>query len=197
MTSLSSLMDYYYESMYPELKILEKDRLAIVAKLKKAILMLIFFGAGLCFFLIQGGFFIPLHAILLSAMLSFLIYMFVYRHETAGYKSLFKEVQRRDFDGDEVNTYPCGMVGYRDPFVGGFKRDELQCIVAGSNSEGISRLENFGGVEMNIHAHKLTPEECLERGMDPYNPNRDFDRDYEGDRLCFELPIAPKDCSDE
>lgn len=112
------------------------------------------------------------------------------------YKSLFKEVQRRDFDGDEVNTYPCGMVGYRDPFVGGFKRDELQCIVAASNSEGISRLdrlENFGGIDMNIYAHKLTPEECLERGMNPYNPNRDF----EGDSLSFELPIAPKDCNDE
>lgn len=91
MTSLSSLMDYYYESMYPELKILEKDRLAIVARLKKAILMLIVFGAGLSIFLIQGGFFIPLHATLLSAMLSFLIYMFIYRHETAGYKSLFKD----------------------------------------------------------------------------------------------------------
>lgn len=91
MTSLSSLMDYYYESMYPELKILEKDRLTIVARLKKAILMLIIFGAGLSIFLIQGGFFIPLHATLLSAMLSFLIYMFVYRHETAGYKSLFKD----------------------------------------------------------------------------------------------------------
>lgn len=91
MTSLSSLMDYYYESMYPELKILEKDRLAIVARLKKAILMLIVFAAGLSIFLIQGEFFVPLHATILSAMLSFLIYMFVYRHETAGYKSLFKD----------------------------------------------------------------------------------------------------------
>lgn len=91
MTSLSSLMDYYYEFMYPELKILEQDRLAIVAKLKKAILILSIFAVGLCIFLIQGGFFIPLHATILSAMLSFLIYMFVYRHETAGYKSLFKD----------------------------------------------------------------------------------------------------------
>ena len=91
MTSLSSLMDYYYESMYPELKILEDKRVSIVDKLKKTIMVLIVLGAVLCIFLIQGGFFIPLHATLLSAMLSFLIYMFVYRHEIAGYKSLFKD----------------------------------------------------------------------------------------------------------
>ena len=91
MTSLSSLMDYYYESMYPELKILEEKRLSIIVKLKKAIIVLIILGIGLCFFLIQGGFFIPLHAFILSVMLSFLIYMFIYRHEIAGYKSLFKD----------------------------------------------------------------------------------------------------------
>jgi len=91
MTLLSSLMDYYYESMYPELKILEDKRLAIVVKLKKMIFILLFACIGFCFFLIQSGFFIPLHAFILSGMFSFLIYMFIYRHEIAGYKSLFKD----------------------------------------------------------------------------------------------------------
>ena len=91
MISLSTLMDYYYEFMYPELKTLEEKRLAIVAKLKKTIIVLIILGFGLCYFLIQGRFFIPLHAALLSAMLSFLIYSFIYRNEIAGYKSLFKD----------------------------------------------------------------------------------------------------------
>lgn len=91
MTSLSSLMDYYYESMYPELKILEDKRLSIVAKLKKAIIVLVVLGIGLCVFLSKGGFFTPLHAFILTVMLSFVIYMFVYQHEMAGYKSLFKD----------------------------------------------------------------------------------------------------------
>ena len=56
MTSLSSLMDYYYESMYPELKILEDKRVSIVDKLKKTIMVLIVLGAVLCIFLIQAFF---------------------------------------------------------------------------------------------------------------------------------------------
>lgn len=91
MTSLSSLMDYYYESMYPELRALEQKRVDIIARLKKAIFILIVLGIGFYFFLIQNSFFIPLHAFILSAMLSFLIYMFIYRNETSGYKSLFKD----------------------------------------------------------------------------------------------------------
>lgn len=91
MTSLSSLMDYYYEFMYPELKILEKERLSIIARLKKAIFILAVFGLGLCFFLIRSEFLVPLHAFIFSAMLSFLVYMFIYRHETSGYKLFFKD----------------------------------------------------------------------------------------------------------
>ena len=34
MADLSSLMDYYYESMYPEIKALEEERLRIIARLK-------------------------------------------------------------------------------------------------------------------------------------------------------------------
>ena len=91
MAKLSSLLDFYYESMYADLKILENGRLAIIAKLKKTIFILFMLGLCLCFFLIQSKFLIPLYAFILSSMLCFLVYMFIYRNETAGYKSLFKD----------------------------------------------------------------------------------------------------------
>lgn len=91
MAKLSSLLDYYYESMYADLKVLENERLRIVTKLKKAIYVLIILGMSFCFFLIQSKFLIPLHAFALTFMVAFLIYMFIYRHEIAGYKSLFKD----------------------------------------------------------------------------------------------------------
>lgn len=43
------------------------------------------------FFLIQNALLIPLQAFLVSFMGGFLVVMFVYRHERAGYDSLFKD----------------------------------------------------------------------------------------------------------
>lgn len=91
MANLSSLLDYYYESMYQELKILEADRLKIVATLQRTAGILTIIAVIIAFFLIQNGVFIPLHAFLLSGMGAFLIYMFIYRHESTGYASLFKD----------------------------------------------------------------------------------------------------------
>lgn len=91
MAKLASLMDYYYESMYPDLKFLENERLRIVAKLKKTIFILLPLGLGASFLFIQTQLFIPLHAFIISGIMGFLIYMFVYRNESAGYKSLFKD----------------------------------------------------------------------------------------------------------
>jgi hypothetical protein len=90
--SLSSLLDYYYESMYPLLKALEEKRLGIIATLKKAALTLFCGAAFLFVFLTHTNLFIPLHAFLLSFMSGFLMFMFVYRHERAGYDALFKDI---------------------------------------------------------------------------------------------------------
>lgn len=89
---LASLLDYYYESMYPTLQALEEKRLAILSSLKKAALMLVFLGTVLFFVLSRTNVFTPLHAFLLSAMSGFLIFMFIYRHERAGYDALFKDL---------------------------------------------------------------------------------------------------------
>ncbi|KFL33765.1 MULTISPECIES: DUF3137 domain-containing protein [unclassified Sulfurospirillum] len=89
---LSSLLDYYYESMYPSLHALEGKRLAILSTLKKAALLLVTLGTVLFFVLSRTNVFTSLHAFLLSVMSGFLIFMFIYRHERAGYGSLFKDL---------------------------------------------------------------------------------------------------------
>jgi len=89
---LASFMDYYYETMYPSLKILEAKRLQILATLKKMALMLLISATLLCFFLVHNAIFLPLHAFLLSAMSSVLLFMFIYRHECSAYGALFKDL---------------------------------------------------------------------------------------------------------
>jgi len=89
--NLASLLDYYYESMYPELKALEDKRLSILARLKKAAFILFGIALIISFFLIHNAILIPLHAFLVSAMGGFLIFMFIYRNESGGFGSLFKD----------------------------------------------------------------------------------------------------------
>lgn len=84
------------------------------------------------------------------------------------YDTLSKEVSRRNLSNNlEITGVNVG-----------FKKDDLQCIVAGSNINGKSNL---------------TPEDCLARGLHPYNPNIDFEGDVIGP---FELPITPKECDE-
>ncbi|WP_263832450.1 DUF3137 domain-containing protein [Sulfurospirillum oryzae] len=90
-TNLASLLDYYYESMYPELKALEEKRQSIVATLKKAAFILLVIATILFLFLTKNAILIPLNALMVSGMGAFLIFMFIYRHESAGYGSLFKD----------------------------------------------------------------------------------------------------------
>lgn len=91
MANIASLLDYYYESMYPELQVLELDRLRIIKKLQKAALFLALIAVGVFLFLIRQTIMAPLQAALVCAMCGFLIYMFVYRHESSGYALLFKD----------------------------------------------------------------------------------------------------------
>lgn len=90
-TSVSSLVDYFYEQMYGDLKILEADRLAIVAKLQKTAVILILLGLIAFFVLIRTFFFTTIQALGLVGSVSFLVYMFIYKHQSAGYRLLFKE----------------------------------------------------------------------------------------------------------
>lgn len=91
MAKLSSLMDYYYTVMYPELKVLEESRLHIVAKLKKVGFVLIFLAMVASFFLIHNALFTPLQSLGISIAVGGMIFMFLYHHEKAGYGSLFKD----------------------------------------------------------------------------------------------------------
>ena len=90
-TSVSSLVDYFYEQMYGDLKILEADRLAIVAKLQKTAAILILLGLIAFFVLTRTFFFTAIQALGLVGSISFLVYMFIYKHQSAGYRLLFKE----------------------------------------------------------------------------------------------------------
>ena len=90
-TSVASLVDYFYEQMYGDLKILEADRLAIVAKLQKTAVILILLGLIAFFVLIRTFFFNSIQALGLVGSISFLVYMFIYKHQSAGYRLLFKE----------------------------------------------------------------------------------------------------------
>ena len=89
---LASFMDYYYETMYPSLKMLEAKRLQILSTLKKVALMLLISAAILFFFLVHNASFLPLEAFLLSTMSSVLLFAFLYRHECSGYGVLFKDL---------------------------------------------------------------------------------------------------------
>lgn len=91
MAKLSSLMDYYYESMYPELQLLEKERLRIVSKLKTVVIFLLAVAIGASFVLLKVTTLLPHHAFALSCVAGGLLFFFVYGHEKAGYDILFKD----------------------------------------------------------------------------------------------------------
>lgn len=86
-----SLMDFFYEKMYGDLKILEQDRLAIVGKLQKTAIILSLLGIMVFFILTRSFSLTLLQAFALVASLLFLVYMFIYRHLSSGYRLLFKE----------------------------------------------------------------------------------------------------------
>ena len=91
MAKLSSLMDYYYASMYPELKVLEDKRLAIVASLKKSGFILVCLVLGISFVLVHNAVFTPLQALGFSGAVGGMVFMFLFRHHKSGYESLFKD----------------------------------------------------------------------------------------------------------
>lgn len=91
MATLSSLLEYYYETMQEALFPLEEERKRIVKKLQ-TVAFFMSIGAVVFFTVLhQHMHFAPLQAGLLSAMSGFLIFMFVYRHEKAGFMALFKD----------------------------------------------------------------------------------------------------------
>lgn len=91
MATLASLMDYYYSSMYPELKILEEGRLERVAKLKKIGFILFALGLVSTFLLSQFRVLEATEALGFSAAVGGAIFAFMYHHEKAGYDALFKD----------------------------------------------------------------------------------------------------------
>jgi hypothetical protein len=88
---LASLMDYYYETMYPELKMLEEHRLKILSKLKKIALVLSVLFLGLNWIATQSALMEATHAFAASAMGGVMLFLFFYRYEKKGYDSLFKD----------------------------------------------------------------------------------------------------------
>jgi len=88
---LASLMDYYYESMYPELKRLEERRLHILSKLKKSALILSIVFLCLNWMVIEAALMESTHALAASAMGAVMIFLFFYRYEKKSYDACFKD----------------------------------------------------------------------------------------------------------
>jgi len=88
---LSSLMDYYYETMYPELKILESGRLEILVKIKKSGGIIFLLAVGIALGLTHYTSFSVVEALGFSGALGGALFAFIYGHHSAGYTSLFKD----------------------------------------------------------------------------------------------------------
>jgi len=88
---LASLMEYYYETMYPELKILESGRLEILAKIKKAGIVIAVLVLAAAWMLDYTTSFSLIEALGFSAALGAALFGFIYQHHAAGYSSLFKD----------------------------------------------------------------------------------------------------------
>lgn len=91
MAKLASLMDYYYESMYPELKRLEEHRLHILSKLKKSALILMVLFLGLNWIVNEMAFMEGTHAFAATAMGGVMIFLLLYRYEKKSYDASFKD----------------------------------------------------------------------------------------------------------
>lgn len=91
MAKLASLMDYYYETMYPELKTLEEHRLRVLSKLKKIALILSVLFLIVNWIAIQSALIEGTNALAASAMGGVMLFLFFYRYEKKGYDALFKD----------------------------------------------------------------------------------------------------------
>lgn len=92
MAKLASFLDYYYETMRTQLAPLEEERLRIVDSLKKSIFYLVL-GAIVFFILLSKTLFSHdlFAALAISVGGGFVVYHFIHRHKTSGFRDLFKD----------------------------------------------------------------------------------------------------------
>jgi len=91
MATLSSLLEYYYETMQKALLPLEEERKRIVKKLQTTAFYIVL--GVIVFFIVlhKQMHFSPLQASVFSVMSGFLIFIFIYRYEKAGFTAVFKD----------------------------------------------------------------------------------------------------------
>jgi len=90
MKKISQVMDYYYEKIYPQVVILEKERQQVEKNLKRLIF------ASVVLFIVELIFILPFfkwdaNAIVFSISIPVLIYVFGYKMLTSNYVSNFKD----------------------------------------------------------------------------------------------------------
>ena len=112
MKTLSSLQDFFYENIYPDLEFLEQKRVEIYASLQKIAIVIFIFTCTLFYMLYDV---IPntLDLLILCCIIPFGIFTFIYKMKVSGYASLFKDqvIERLvEFIGDTLTYKKLGLI---------------------------------------------------------------------------------------
>lgn len=90
MATVASLMEHYYDAMYPNLKALEEKRLSVLSTLKKSALILFVLASLVMVVLMQSA--VPTFYATAGAFGGAVaLFLGIYRYQLSGYEALFKE----------------------------------------------------------------------------------------------------------
>jgi len=110
--TLSSLQDFFYENIYPDLEFLEQKRVAIYASLK-IVAIVIFILACTLFYMLYDVMPNTFDLLILCCTIPFGIFTFIYKMKVSGYASLFKDqvIERLvEFIGDTLTYKKLGFI---------------------------------------------------------------------------------------
>ncbi len=116
MKTLSSLQDFFYENIYPDLEFLEQKRLKIYASLKKTAIVLLVLTC-VAFYLLSHIVPEPTTLLVLCSFLSLGIFGFVYKMKVSGYAFLFKDqvIEKLvEFIGGTLSYNKMGLISERE-----------------------------------------------------------------------------------
>ncbi|HIP30518.1 MAG TPA: DUF3137 domain-containing protein [Sulfurospirillum arcachonense] len=112
MKTLSSLQDFFYENIYPDLEFLEQKRVEIYASLKR-IVIVIFILTCTFFYMLYDVIPNTSDLLILCCIIPFGIFTFIYKMKVSGYASLFKDqvIERLvEFIGDTLTYKKLGFI---------------------------------------------------------------------------------------
>ena len=116
MKTLSSLQDFFYENIYPDLEFLEQKRLKIYESLKKTAIVL-FILTCMFFYLLFDVIPSQIDLLILCFIIPFGIFTFIYKMKVSGYASLFKDqiIEKLvEFIGDSLKYSKLGKISEQE-----------------------------------------------------------------------------------